>query len=117
MKRERPFDAAINAREAIGLGLIIVGVVLTPVAWAWSARWWLLAFSLIVVGAFLFYTDRMIRREEDRKRGGGGSGALGPAMPTDVHSYTGWRDAGRTSTMRDDHHHGSGTDGGGDGAD
>lgn len=102
----------MSLRETLGLVLIILGLVLTPVAWMTSRSLWFLAFGLFAVGGSLFMTDRIYRRmvKSDRNAGTGGRGAAGQPMPTDIHNYTGWRSGGRSETMGD----GPGGDGGSD---
>jgi len=100
----------MNFRETAGFVLIVVGLVLVPAAWVFSRLLWLLAFLLLVIGAALFYTARIRKREEAIEREGGGSGCHRPAMPTDIHNYTGWRSGGRSETMDS-----SSESGGGDG--
>ena len=89
----------MNFREAIGFTLVCLALVVVPAAWVFSRLLWLAAFVLFVVGAGLFYTERIRKREEAIEREGGGSGCSGPAMPTDIHNYTGWRSGGRSETM------------------
>lgn len=72
---------------------IIDGLVLVPVAWAFSRLLWLLAFLLLAVGAALFYTER--KREEALEKEADGGACHGTAVPTDIHNYTGWRSGGR----------------------
>jgi hypothetical protein len=47
-----PFRVSINVREAVGLTLVVVALVLTPVAWMWSRLLWLVALSLLIVGIY-----------------------------------------------------------------
>ncbi len=91
----------LNFREAVGLLLVVAGLVLVPVAWAFSRLLWLLAFVLLMAGAMLFYTDRRIKREAKLEKEGGGSSCSGSGkpMPTDIHNYTGWASGGRSETM------------------
>lgn len=85
-------------REWTGLGLIVVGLLLLPAAWAFSRALWLLSFSLLTVGVWLFYTRRIERREArlDKLKG---DQCTGQCIPTDIHNYTGWQQAGRSKTM------------------
>ena len=89
----------MNIREALGLVLIVAALVLVPVAWAFSHLLWLLAFMLLLVGSWLFYTERVIKKEEQIEKETGGSNLSGRAMPTDIHNYTGWRSGGRTGSV------------------
>lgn len=87
-------------RELLGLALVTAGLVLTPVAWITSRILWLVAFALMVAGAYLFFSARVLRRmERDRREGTAGSADVGRPMPTDIHNYTGWRSGGRSETM------------------
>ena len=92
----------MNFREALGLLLIVASLVLVPAAWAFSNLLWALAFVLLVVGAGLFYTERIIKKEEQLEKESGGSCQGGRAMPTDIHNYTGWRSGGRSSSFESD---------------
>jgi uncharacterized protein (DUF58 family) len=85
-------------REWTGLGLIVVGLLLLPAAWAFSRILWLLSFSMFAVGVWIFYTCRVLRHEAqlDKTRSGQHTGR---EIPTDIHNYTGWQQAGRSKTM------------------
>ena len=90
----------MSFREWLGLILTVVGLVLTPVAWAFSRPLWVLAFGLMGVGLMLFFTDRVYRRLKRSSDHSSGSGnTSGHAMPTDIHNYTGWRSGGRSESM------------------
>lgn len=89
----------MNFREALGLLLIVAALVLVPAAWAFSNLLWALAFVLLVVGAGLFYTERVIRKEEQLEKETGGSRQGSQAMPSDIHNYTGWRSGGRSGSF------------------
>jgi uncharacterized protein (DUF58 family) len=94
-----PFQVSINVREGIGLGLVFVALVLTPIAWAWSRTLWFVALVLLVLGTLLFFTSRMRDRERELERDVTSGGSHRPAVPTDIHNYTGWRHGGRSETM------------------
>lgn len=85
-------------RERIGLVMIVAGLILLPAAWAFSRAVWLISFGLFGVGLWLFYTDRNARREA-RIEKAKGTQKTGTAVPTDIHNYTGWQQAGRSRTM------------------
>lgn len=85
-------------REWTGLGLIVVGLLLLPAAWAFSRALWLLSFLLLVVGIWLFDTLRLRRREARLEKARSGQHA-GIGIPSDIHNYTGWQHAGRSKTM------------------
>jgi hypothetical protein len=87
----------MSFREVIGIVLIIVTVAVTPVAWMHSRMLWLVSGLLLILGAVLFYTERMTGRAiELEKYETGGSGS---AVPRDIHNYSGWRTGGRSETM------------------
>ena len=89
----------MNFREVLGLLLIVAALVLVPAAWAFSNLLWALAFVLLIVGAGLFYTERVIKKEQQIEKESGGSCQGGHAMPTDIHNYTGWRSGGRSGSF------------------
>jgi hypothetical protein len=91
----------MSARETIGLGLIVIALVLTPVAWTTSRMLWILAFLTFVLGLMLFLTGRVQRRLEESSgdRCSVSDGRNSRDMPTDIHNYTGWRSGGRSETM------------------
>jgi len=88
----------VTFREWIGLGFILVGLFLLPAAWAFSRVLWLLSFSMLAVGLWLFYTRRVLRREAQLEKTRGGQ-QTGGCTPSDIHNYTGWQQAGRSKTM------------------
>jgi drug/metabolite transporter (DMT)-like permease len=97
----------MSFREWLGLILTVIGLVLTPVAWAFSRPLWVLAFGLMWVGLMLFFTDRVYRRLKKSSDHASGSGSTcGHAMPTDINNYTGWRSGGRAESF-DSHSSGS----------
>lgn len=53
---------------------------------------------LLVVGIWLFDTLRLRRREARLEKAKGGQHA-GIGVPSDIHNYTGWQQAGRSQTM------------------
>jgi len=86
----------MTAREIIGLVFLIVGTATVPLGWIVSHRILLLAGLLLGVGAWLFYTERMLKREEQLAKESAGGGNYGHPIPGDIHNYTGWRTGGRT---------------------
>jgi hypothetical protein len=94
-----PFQVSISVREGIGLALVVVALVLIPVAWMWSRTLWLVGLALFVVGFLLFFTSRMRDRERELEKEATSGDGYGPAVPTDIHNYTGWRHGGRSETM------------------
>jgi hypothetical protein len=95
--RER--EVKLRFREIVGALLITVSLILVPAAWAFSRALWLLAFFALVSGAWLFYTERNIRKEEELDRLSGHRSGQGSGRPNDIHDYTGWSRAGRSETM------------------
>ena|SRR5688500_1523959 len=105
-----PFSVSINLREALGLFLIFVGLVLVPVGWMWSRQLWLVAGLIWLLGVLLFFSERIMKRvEEDAKEGGEAGGSHRMPLPGDVHNYSGWRHGGRSENMD-----GESSSGGGD---
>lgn len=89
----------MTAREVIGLALLIVGTSLVPLGWIVSHKILILAVALVFVGFVLFYTERMIKKEELQAKEGVSSGSFGSHVPGDMHNYTGWRTGGRTEPI------------------
>jgi len=89
----------MKVRETLGLVFIIAALILVPAAWAFSRLLWMLAAGLLVIGSWLFYTDRMIKKEDRLTKETGKSDCSGRAVPTDIHDYTGWSSGGRSETM------------------
>jgi len=89
----------MTAREIIGLVVLIAGTAIVPLGWIVNHKILLLAGLLLGVGAWLFYTERMLKREEKLSRESAGSGNYGPPIPGDIHNYTGWRTGGRTESF------------------
>lgn len=77
----------------------MVALVLVPTARAFSRLLWVLAFCLLIVGAMLFYTERVRKREEALRGKATGHAYHGRALPSDIHNYTGWQHGGRSDTM------------------
>ncbi len=90
----------MNIREVLGFILIVVGVSLIPVAWMFSRLLWMIVFTVLFFGIYLFYTERMSKKEEKLEKESGG-GAPGSVMPGDIHNYSGWASGGRSETMDD----------------
>lgn len=100
----------MTAREIVGLGSLIVGAAIVPLGWIVSHNILLLAGLLLGVGAWLFYTERMLKREEQLTKEGTGSGNYSRPMSGDINNSTGWRTGGRTETLES-----ASCEGGGDG--
>ena len=101
----------MNFRESIGLVLLVVATILIPMGQMFSRSIWMGSFLLFVAGAVLFYTERMVRKEERLDKEATGGSSSGPAIPADIHNYTRWGSGGRRDTAVDDF------SGGGDGGD
>ncbi len=82
-------------REVTGLAATAAGVVVWPIGWMYGRGIWIAGLILLVVGAALFYTDRNIKKEAALSPESTPSGKYGPAMPSDIHNYTGWGNGGR----------------------
>jgi hypothetical protein len=93
------WHSLMTAREIIGLMILILGTAIVPLGWIISHKILLLAGLLLGVGAWLFYTERMLKREEQLSRESAGSGNYGPPIPGDIHNYTRWRTGGRTESF------------------
>jgi hypothetical protein len=55
----------MNFREILGFLLIIGGVILMPFTFWLSYRWFIPALALLAIGVPLFYTARVMRKEEE----------------------------------------------------
>ena len=100
----------MNVREITGLALLIVGTAIVPLGWIISHKLLLLAALFIVVGTWLFYTERMLKREEQLSKESSSNGNYGAPIPGDIHNYSGWRTGGRTEHF-DSHSESGGSDG------
>ncbi len=89
----------LRFREILGLIAIVVGLLLLPTAWAFSRVLWFVAFCLLGVGGWLFYTERSAKNDEELARLSGSGSCPGSGRPSDIHDYTGWSRAGRSETM------------------
>lgn len=88
----------MTLREWTGLGLIVVGLLLLPAAWAFSRPLWLLSFCMFAVGVWSFYTGRVLRRDLELTDSRGSSRSE-KGIPSDINNYTGWQQGGRSKTM------------------
>ncbi len=50
-------------REVAGIALVVVAIAIAPAGWFWSGAWWAVSVVLVFVGCFLFYSQRVQRRE------------------------------------------------------
>ena len=103
----------MSPAKLLGLALLVGGVVLQPVGWAYV--YWLTPVSFVSIAlgvTILFLASRALR---DGEGVGGDSPRSGRAMPGDVHGYSGQQHGGRSTSWES--HHSSGSDGGAGGAD
>lgn len=89
----------MTTRELIGLASLVSGTALVPLGWIVSHKILLLAGVLLSIGVWLFYTERMLRKEEQLTKEGSGRGNYESYMPGDIHNYTGWRTGGRNHPL------------------
>lgn len=89
----------MTAREIIGLVFLIAGIAIVPLGWIVSHKILLLAGLLFGAGAWLFYTERMLKRAAQLDGEGASGGNYGHPVPGDMHNYTGWRTGGRTEPL------------------
>ncbi len=100
----------MESRNWIGLVIILAGVVIQPIAWMYNFWLQVLSFSLIFIGAFIFFTQKYIQRSEEKEFGASHTG--GPVVPGDIHESSGWGHGGRSNSWSDSF--GEGGDGGAD---
>jgi len=86
----------MEARNWIGIIIILVGVILQPIGWMFVFWIQWLSFALIFIGVFIFATQRYIEKLEEREFNGGSSG--GHVKLGDVHDYSGWGEGGRSES-------------------
>lgn len=88
----------MNARETLGLILIVIGLILTPVAWMFSRSLCAITLMVLFFGAYLFYSERMIKKQEklNKKHGEIMRDSSGP---TDVNNNPGWGSSGNSETI------------------
>lgn len=89
----------MNFREWLGLIVLVVSGALVPVGMYVSRLLWADTFIGVCVGAWLLYTERVLRREAQAEGEGGGSRLTGREMPGDIHNYSGWRSGGRSESF------------------
>ncbi len=65
-------------REVTGIVLVLAAVVIAPAGHFWSSVWWAVSVGLAIVGSFLYYSERTLRRER-KNRESGSSGNAGDA--------------------------------------
>ena len=92
----------------LGLVLLVVGVVLQPIGWAYIHWLTPVSFAAIFVGVLMFIGATHKLREEE----GNGRGPSGKDMPGDIHGYSGQMHGGRSTSWES-----RGSSGGDDGPD
>lgn len=100
----------MEARNYIGLVIIIIGVGLQPVGWMYSWKAHVVSFVLIFIGVFIFATQKYLDyafEKECRER------ERGRALPGDIEGHSGWDNGGKTTAFQNSSDFG-GSDGGGD---
>jgi hypothetical protein len=93
----------MTARELIGFLLLIAGAALVPLGWIVSHKILLLAVALLALGVSLFYTERMLKREERLSGEGAAGDSCRHVVPGDLHNATGWQTGGRTQPFESGH--------------
>ncbi len=89
----------MTAREIIGLVFLIAGVATVPLGWIVSHNILLLTGLLFGAGAWLFYTERMLKRAAQLDKEDTSGGNSGHPIPGDIHNYTGWHTGGRAESF------------------
>jgi hypothetical protein len=84
-------------REWAGVVIAAAGAALVPVGWYFSRWLWIAAFVLFMLGLVLLLTDRVIKAEREVENlSEVNPPPIRPAVPVDMHNYSGWRDGGRS---------------------
>lgn len=86
----------MNIRETLGFILIMIGLILTPTAWMYSRSLCAVTLIILFFGAFLFYSERMIKKQEKLEKESGG--CIPDRGIVDVHHNPGY---GRSETSED----------------
>jgi hypothetical protein len=89
----------LNFREWLGLVVLVLSAALVPVGMYVSRLFWAATFAGVCVGAWLLYTERMLRREAQAEGEGSGCKPGGREMPGDIQNYSGWRSGGRSESF------------------
>ena len=100
----------MESRHYIGIAIIVVGVVLQPIGWMYSTIVAVVSFILIAIGAFIFITQKVLEKMEEKEFGSANRG--GPDLPGDVHGSSGWERGGRSDAWESSSHESGGHDGG-----
>ncbi len=104
----------MNPFRAVGLIILLVGVILQPIGWMYSHWLTPISFLSIIAGVFLMLRGRQL----DGSGEGTSSGRLtGREMPGDIHGYSGQMSGGRSTSWESSHSSDSGGSDGGDGGD
>ncbi len=85
----------MNIREWLGLIFSIGGVILFPLGWIMNSKILVLAFTFLILGLYLFYTTRMIKREESIDQGNLDTTKEIRGSSGDIHNYKGTHTGGR----------------------
>ncbi len=87
----------MTARELLGLVSLVLGILILPLGWIVSHKILLLASLILCIGAWLFFTERLLKKELGKESSDISNS--GPHVPADVNNYTGWRTGGRTQPL------------------
>jgi hypothetical protein len=85
----------MSSAKLLGLALLITGVVLQPVGWAYVHWLTPVSFVAIVLGVFVLFRASLELRENGEE--GVRSSRSGREMPADVHGYSGQQHGGRST--------------------
>ncbi len=90
----------MEARNWIGLTLVILGLILLPVGWMYEFWLQVTSLALFCVGVAVFATqkilDKKVEQEFGERRGGS-------RVPTDIHGSSGWDNGGRSDSWKAEH--------------
>ena len=84
----------MSAREVLGLLLMVAGVILMPFTFWLSYRWFIPALALFAIGGPLYYSGRVMRKEEEIAKEASGRGdpsRLDVPLVGDVRGFPGHR--------------------------
>ena len=86
----------MEARNWVGIVIILVGVVLQPVGFMFA--FWVQCVSavLIVIGVFIFVTQKYIERSEANEYES--RSEKGHVLPGDINENSGWGSGGRSES-------------------
>ncbi len=98
----------MSIREMLGIFIILVGLALSPLAWAYMHILWGVCIVLFGVGGYLFFTKRVQDKLEELDKDDRRFSYTGAPMPTDIFNYTGWRSGGQRDNRSTDSDFGGG---------